>query len=127
MVCISTKLMPLPGCKGCLPTPRSDECCFVSGRMLSSSWHVERRLVLSLMLAVTVSGTLTLCRQAGSDSNDTDGIVDGHAYTVLDCVNDVAGTQFDLVKVRNPWGSGEFKSGIWDDDGPGSRVRVLGC
>jgi len=56
---------------------------------------------------------------AGSDSNDTDGIVDGHAYTILDCVNDVAGTEFDLIKVRNPWGKGEFQSGKWDDDGPG--------
>jgi len=57
--------------------------------------------------------------KAGSDSKDTDGVVDGHAYTVLDCVNDVAGTEFDLIKVRNPWGKGEFQSGKWDDDGPG--------
>merc|ERR1719210_1874748 len=57
--------------------------------------------------------------KAGSDSEDTDGIVDGHAYTILECVNDVAGTEFDMIKVRNPWGSGEFKSGKWDDDGPG--------
>ena len=57
--------------------------------------------------------------KAGSDSNDTDGVVDGHAYTILDCVNDVAGTEFDLIKVRNPWGKGEFQSGKWDDDGPG--------
>ena len=45
--------------------------------------------------------------------------MDGHAYTVLDCVDNVAGTEFDLIKVRNPWGKGEFKSGRWDDDGPG--------
>jgi len=57
--------------------------------------------------------------RVGSDSEDTDGIVDGHAYTVLECINDVAGTEFDLIKVRNPWGKGEFKSGMWDDDGPG--------
>ena len=58
--------------------------------------------------------------QAGSDSESTDGIVDGHAYTVLDCVADVAGVaELDMIKVRNPWGSGEFKSGMWDDDGPG--------
>eukprot|EP00656_Telonema_subtile_P049254 TRINITY_DN6077_c0_g4_i6.p1 TRINITY_DN6077_c0_g4~~TRINITY_DN6077_c0_g4_i6.p1 ORF type:complete len:525 (-),score=118.49 TRINITY_DN6077_c0_g4_i6:156-1730(-) len=57
--------------------------------------------------------------RAGSDTEDHEGIVDGHAYTILDCVNDVADTEFDLIKVRNPWGRGEFKSGKWDDDGPG--------
>ena len=31
----------------------------------------------------------------------------------------VAGTNFDLAKMRNPWGRGEFVSGMWDDDGPG--------
>ena len=39
---------------------------------------------------------------AGSDTEDHDGIVDGHAYTILDCVNDVAGTDFDLIKVSPP-------------------------
>ena len=43
--------------------------------------------------------------KAGSDTETTDGIVDGHAYTVLSCVAGVAGTRFDLVKVRNPWGA----------------------
>ena len=57
--------------------------------------------------------------KAGSDTETTDGIVDGHAYTVLTCVKNVAGTNFDLAKVRNPWGQGEFESGQWDDDGPG--------
>jgi len=56
---------------------------------------------------------------AGSDTEDTEGIVDGHAYTILDCVDNAGGTEFDMVKVRNPWGKGEFKSGRWDDDGPG--------
>ena len=45
--------------------------------------------------------------------------MDGHAYTVLSCVKNVAGTDFNLAKVRNPWGQGEFESGQWDDDGPG--------
>ena len=57
--------------------------------------------------------------KAGSDTEDTDGIVDGHAYSVLQCLSDVAGSGNDLVQVRNPWGSGEFESGEWDDDGPG--------
>ena len=38
---------------------------------------------------------------------------------MLECVNDVGGTDIDLIKVRNPWGSGEFETGEWDDDGPG--------
>merc|ERR1719373_554805 len=67
-----------------------------------------------LMTASRACGT-----RAGSDTQDTDGIVDGHAYTILSCVSDAGGTDFDLVRVRNPWGKGEFKSGQWDDDGPG--------
>ena len=39
--------------------------------------------------------------------------------TVISCVAKVAGTDFDLAKMRNPWGRGEFESGMWDDDGPG--------
>eukprot|EP00928_Gymnodinium_smaydae_P040300 TRINITY_DN27349_c0_g1_i1.p1 TRINITY_DN27349_c0_g1~~TRINITY_DN27349_c0_g1_i1.p1 ORF type:complete len:792 (-),score=188.03 TRINITY_DN27349_c0_g1_i1:160-2535(-) len=54
----------------------------------------------------------------GSDKDTTDGIADSHAYTILDVVNDAAGTKFDLIKVRNPWGNGEFNEGKWDDDGP---------
>jgi hypothetical protein len=57
--------------------------------------------------------------KAGSDTETTDGIVDGHAYTVLTCIKNVAGTSLRLVRVRNPWGQGEFESGQWDDDGPG--------
>lgn len=57
--------------------------------------------------------------KAGSDANDTEGILDGHAYTILACIDNAGGTEFDMIKVRNPWGSGEFKSGRWDDDGPG--------
>jgi len=57
--------------------------------------------------------------KAGSDKEETDGIVDGHAYSVLEVVNDAAGTPIDLIKLRNPWGSGEMAKGKWDDDGPG--------
>jgi len=62
---------------------------------------------------------MALGTKSGTDSEDTDGIVDGHAYTVLDCINDAGGTSFDMIKVRNPWGQGEFTIGQWDDDGPG--------
>jgi len=47
------------------------------------------------------------------------GLVDNHAYTVLESINDVAGTDVDLIKVRNPWGKGEIEHGLFDDDGPG--------
>ena len=57
--------------------------------------------------------------KSGSDTTSTDGIVDGHAYSVLEVLNDVAGTDVDLVKVRNPWGKSEITEGEWDDDGPG--------
>mmetsp|Transcript_95964 Transcript_95964/g.248142 ORF Transcript_95964/g.248142 Transcript_95964/m.248142 type:complete len:526 (+) Transcript_95964:60-1637(+) len=63
---------------------------------------------------IMAAGTKT---KVGSDSSATDGI--GHAYTVITCLNDAAGTKFDLIKVRNPWGKGEFASGMWSDDGPG--------
>ena len=37
---------------------------------------------------------------SGSDTQDHEGIVDGHAYTVLGCVNDAAGIPgIDLIKV----------------------------
>merc|ERR1712106_504405 len=53
----------------------------------------------------------------GSDKHVTDGITDGHVYTILSCASNVADTGFDLIKVRNPWGNGEFTAGKWDDDG----------
>ena len=64
---------------------------------------------------------------AGSDTNDHEGIVDGHAYTILDCQLNVAGSEFDLIRVRNPWGTGEFQSGMWDDDGKHPTERCKQC
>merc|ERR1711924_593140 len=57
--------------------------------------------------------------RSGSDSNTTDGIVDGHAYSILNILNDAAGSELDLIKMRNPWGKGEIADGQWADDGPG--------
>merc|ERR1712007_33005 len=53
----------------------------------------------------------------GSDEEDRDGIADGHAYTIMRCHAFRAhnGDEVDLVKMRNPWGRGEFKSGKWID------------
>ena len=56
----------------------------------------------------------------GSDYEKTDGIVDGHAYSVLQCEDDVAGTGIDLIQMRNPWGKGgELENSEWTDDGAG--------
>jgi len=54
-----------------------------------------------------------------SDKQSTGGVVDNHAYSVIESVDNVAGTDIDLIKVRNPWGSGEIEDGDFDDDGPG--------
>ena len=54
-----------------------------------------------------------------SDKSGDAGLVDNHAYSVIECHNDVAGTPIDLIKVRNPWGKGEIEDGEFDDDGPG--------
>ena len=56
---------------------------------------------------------------SGDDTKERDGIVDGHAYTVLQAHENVAGSGFDMVQVRNPHGHGELENGYWDDDGPG--------
>ena len=47
---------------------------------------------------------------------DADGIVLGHAYTLLSVAQilDDDENQINLVKLRNPWGSGEWK-GDWSD------------
>jgi hypothetical protein len=47
------------------------------------------------------------------------GIVAGHAYTLLSAarVTDARGQEHRLVKLRNPWGSGEW-NGRWSDKSP---------
>jgi hypothetical protein len=37
-----------------------------------------------------------------SDKNSTDGLVDNHAYSVIESRSNVCGTGIDLLKVRNP-------------------------
>merc|ERR1712156_645156 len=50
-----------------------------------------------------------------------DGVVQGHAYSILACKKVTAnnGDTLELVQLRNPWGNSEFKEGRFDDDGPG--------
>ena len=50
----------------------------------------------------------------GTDTNTTGGIVDGHAYSVLTCIDNAGGSDFDMVKVRmhtNPTTYGRFCEG----------------
>ena len=42
-----------------------------------------------------------------SDATLTDGIVDNHAYSVIDSRQNICGTGIDLLLVRNPWGKGD--------------------
>lgn len=55
----------------------------------------------------------------GSDTQASEsGVVQGHAYTLLDAnVLNFKGQQIRLIKLRNPWGQGEYK-GIWSDHDP---------
>jgi hypothetical protein len=47
-----------------------------------------------------------------SDKVSTDGIVDNHAYSVIDTQQNVCGSGIDLILVRNPWGyGGEISNG----------------
>lgn len=56
----------------------------------------------------------------GTKKTTTDiGLVDSHAYTIIESVEDACGTGINLLKVRNPWGEGEMEDGEFDDDGPG--------
>jgi len=57
--------------------------------------------------------------EAGSDKTDVEGIVQGHAYTLLEAVQNPGGADVDLIRVRNPWGQGEFTAGKWTDEGSG--------
>jgi hypothetical protein len=54
-----------------------------------------------------------------SDRNSTNGVVDNHAYSVIDCRHDVAGTGFDMIQVRNPWGYGGIENGQFARKGKG--------
>lgn len=51
---------------------------------------------------------------AGNDKEDVDGIVQGHAYSLI-AAKEVDG--FQMVQLRNPWGTFEWK-GAWCDSSP---------
>jgi len=59
------------------------------------------------------AGTIDL---DGQDELDENGIVGGHAYSLLAGYEiTVLGKPVKLVKLRNPWGDSEWK-GKWNDD-----------
>jgi hypothetical protein len=47
------------------------------------------------------------------------GVMEGHAYTVISCheVVDKEGQDIQLIKMRNPWGENEWL-GDWSDKSP---------
>jgi len=54
----------------------------------------------------------------GSDTEfSAQGIVQGHAYTLIGARQNVGGIGVDLVQVRNPWGKKEW-TGDWSDSSP---------
>ena len=66
-----------------------------------------------LMSAASITGR--------GETHSTDGIVDGHAYAILQAECNVCGASgVDLIKLRNPWGHKEW-GGEWGDDGAGWR------
>ena len=55
---------------------------------------------------------MSACSNSGTNDQDVQGIVLGHAYTVISTY-EVEGEK--LLKMRNPWGHGEWK-GDWSDE-----------
>jgi hypothetical protein len=79
----------------------------------------EEELFLKLCAWDAVNYIVGAGTTGTSDKQSTGGMVDNHAYSVIESHNNVAGTKFGLIKVRNPWGKGEIEDGMFDDDGPG--------
>ena len=59
---------------------------------------------------------LTASIASGSEEKRDTGLVAGHAYSILDAKRFNKGKQ-TLLKLRNPWGSFEWK-GAWSDHAP---------
>lgn len=55
---------------------------------------------------------MSACSNSGSNADSVNGVVLGHAYTVLS-THEVDGEK--LYKMRNPWGKGEW-TGDWSDE-----------
>merc|ERR1711953_487817 len=61
--------------------------------------------------------------ESGSDSDtNSQGVVQGHAYSLISVKMNCAGSDIDLLCLRNPWGNKEWtgdwsdKSDLWDEN-----------
>ncbi len=68
------------------------------------------------MKATQLGYAMVCSSNPGSDSDTSQsGVVQGHAYTFHGVyILNFQGQQIRLVRLRNPWGKGEFK-GAWSD------------
>jgi len=70
---------------------------------------------------LSCNGSQFLMAAGSNPGTDTEtsgmGVVQGHAYTILDVADCPGGTDFRLIQVRNPWGRGEW-TGPWSDGSP---------
>mmetsp|Transcript_80283 Transcript_80283/g.233142 ORF Transcript_80283/g.233142 Transcript_80283/m.233142 type:complete len:677 (+) Transcript_80283:2381-4411(+) len=87
------------------------------GGALGQTVH-EKELFRRMCIWEDANFILCAGTKSGSDTEKTDGIVDGHCYSVLEVKENVGGSGIDMIKMRNPWGKQEFSSGGWGDDGP---------
>lgn len=57
------------------------------------------------------------CGTMGKDETETKmGLIEGHAYTLISAIeSEIDGEPLRLLKIRNPWGRGEWK-GDWSDN-----------
>jgi len=70
------------------------------------------------MCAWHAAGYLMSAGREGNNTKNWGGIVDGHAYTLIECIRAAGGTNYDMIKLRNPRGEGgEYAFGDWVDGG----------
>ena len=93
------------------------------GGGLISNKEIDKEELFQKMCAWDKENYIVAAATSGaggfSSAGQDDGLVDDHAYSVIECHANVAGTGVDMMKVRNPWGKGEIEDGQFDDDGPG--------
>jgi len=73
--------------------------------------------MLAALQDFDTSNFLMCCgSNSGSDSDTSgQGVVQGHAYSLITVKTNVAGSGYNLVCLRNPWGKSEWK-GDWSDE-----------
>lgn len=67
---------------------------------------------------ITCASTSDISKVVSEIPNDKTGLAGGHAYSLLAALEiNYRGSTVRLVKLRNPWGKGEWK-GDWGDNSP---------